>query len=226
MTSYTSWERTVQDSVAEKRLDAEHFDPSYEALETKIKRNGAMRLNDLVTYCRRGQQPEYIPGGDVLVLNSEHVGEHFINLDGAERTSSDFYERKPNARATRFDILMNSTGVGTIGRVNCMLHEEPTVVDNHVTVIRAKSSLVDPVYLTVFLNSPLGRQQTYKWQSGSSGQLEIYPDDIRRFWVCVPDDAVQKAVRSQFERAYKAYRDAAEAAAAAAGAVVAMIGGW
>lgn len=224
MTSHISWERSVKDSVTEKRLDAEHFDPAYEALETRIKRSGAMCLGDLVTYCRRGQQPEYIPGGDVLVLNSEHVGQHFINLDGAERTSLDFWDRKPNARAARFDILMNSTGVGTIGRVNCVLHDEPTVVDNHVTVMRAKSDLVDPVYLAVFLNSPLGRQQAYKWQSGSSGQLEIYPDDIRRFWVPVPDHDIQKAVRTQFERAYKAYRDAAEAAAAAEDEVVTMIG--
>src|SRR5262249_42039549 len=158
----------ISDSVAEARLDAEHFDPAHDALADAITSSGAAhRLAAVVSYCQRGQQPEYVPGGEVLVLNSEHVGEHFINIDGAERTPAGFWERRPRARARKFDILMNSTGVGTIGRVNCVLHDGPTVVDNHVTVIRANPGAVDPVYLAVFLNSPLGRQQACKWQSGS-----------------------------------------------------------
>lgn len=225
MTVAAFWIRSAKDTVAEARLDAEHFDPAYEALEAAIKASGdAQRLESLVTYCRRGQQPEYVPGGEVLAINSEHVGEHFINIDGAERTSLEFWERKPGARAQKFDILMNSTGVGTIGRVNCVLHDTKAVVDNHVTVIRAKAS-IDPVYLAVFLNSQLGRQQTYKWQSGSSGQLEIYPADIKRFWIAVPQPKVQRAVREQFERAYSAYRKAAEEAAAAEAGVVDRIWG-
>ena len=224
MTAATFWLQPIGDSATEARLDAEHFDPAHEALEDAITSRGdARRLGALVSHCQRGQQPEYVQGGEVLVVNSEHVGEHFIDTDGAERTSRDFWERKPRAHAVKFDILMNSTGVGTIGRVNCVLHDGPTVVDGHVTVIRAETSVVDPVYLAVFLNSPLGRQQAYKWQSGSSGQLEIYPSDIRRFWVAVPERGTQRAVRERFERAYAAYRRAAREAAAAEAGVVDLI---
>jgi type I restriction enzyme S subunit len=36
------------------------------------------------------------------------------------------------------DILVNSTGVGTLGRVAQVLGvDEPTIVDSHVTVVRA-----------------------------------------------------------------------------------------
>jgi type I restriction enzyme M protein len=119
---------------------------------------------------------------------------------------------------------MNSTGVGTIGRVNCVLHDEKSVVDNHVTIIRVKPGVIDPVYLAVFLNSRLGRLQTYKWQSGSSGQLEIYPDEIQKFWVVVPDPKVQEAVRNMFENAYAAFRNATQEAARAEDSVVEIVG--
>lgn len=224
MTEANYWIRTAKDTVTQARLDAEHFDPAYEALEASIRyTSGARRLGSLVSYCKRGQQPEYVPGGEVLVVNSQHVGEHFINVDGAERTSLAHWESKARSRARKFDILMNSTGIGTIGRVNCVLHDEKTVVDNHVAIIRVASGKIDPVYLAVFLNSKLGRLQTYKWQSGSSGQLEIYPDEILRFWVAVPDEDTQRAVRQRFEDAYNAYRRAAEDAGAAEDSVVNLV---
>lgn len=224
MTVEIAWTRSLAEVISEKRLDAEHFDPAYVLIEEAIRAGGqAKQLGSLISYCRRGQQPEYVPGGEVLVLNSEHVGEHFINLDGAERSSVEYWARKPNAQTRKFDILLNSTGVGTIGRVNCVLHDAPTVVDNHITIVRVWPGSVDPVYLAVFLNSPLGREQTYKWQSGSSGQLEIYPDDIRQFWIVVPDVSAQRDVRTRFESAYRAYRRAAVDASAAEGSVLGLV---
>ncbi len=222
--SATFWTQSVKAAINAARLDAEHFDPEYEKLERAFLATGnAQPLGTLLTYCKRGMQPSYVPGGEIIVVNSQHVGAHFINVDAAESTSPDFWDKKPRSRAKKYDILMNSTGVGTIGRVNCVLHDEKTVVDNHVTILRANATLIDPVYLAVFLNSRLGRQQTYKWQSGSSGQLEIYPDEIKRFLVVVPDRPTQKAIREKFEEAYAGHRRASGQASAAEQAAVALV---
>ena len=34
------------------------------------------------------------------------------------------------------DVLINGTGVGTIGRAACYLHEQNALPDNHVTILR------------------------------------------------------------------------------------------
>lgn len=217
------WEQAVSDTIAVERIDPDHFQPKYAAIEDSIRKSGAaVPLGSLLTQAKRGSQPEYVPGGDVLVINSQHVGEHLINTDGASRTNLDFWNRKPGSRVSKFDILINSTGVGTIGRVNCVLHDDKSVVDNHVTVLRVRKGGVDPLYLAVFLNSWLGRQQTYKWQSGSSGQLEIYPTEIKRFLVIVPDPKVQKRIADQLQSAFDATCLANKAAATAEADAVAL----
>ncbi|MFF0173183.1 restriction endonuclease subunit S [Micromonospora profundi] len=218
------WIEPVSQTASVARMDAEHFQPAYKELEASLRRTGeAVRLDQLVSYCKRGLQPVYIPDGEVLVVNSQHVGERFINVDGAERTSLEQYKERPKAAVEKYDVLMNSTGLGTIGRVNCVLHDEPTVVDNHVTIIKVKPGAIDPLYLSVFLNSDLGRQQTYKWQKGSSGQLEIYEDDIRRFWVLVPDESVQEGIADQLRTAFELTRRANATARDAALAVLNMV---
>lgn len=208
-----SWVVTSKAVDDVERLDAEHFDPAYAALEKAIKKAGmATQLGTFCDYVRRGVQPRYVPQGDVLVINSQHVGDHLISLDTTERTDSDFWEANPRARAQKHDVVMNSTGVGTIGRVNCILHAERSVVDNHVTIIRPDPNVCDPVYLAVYLNSPLGRHQTYKWTSGSSGQVEIYPREIERLMIHLPARPDQKKIGGVLTRAYGYQRRAGAAA--------------
>lgn len=218
------WTRSISLLKAEARMDAEHFQPHYDRMLDAIQETGkARRLGELLTYCKRGSQPEYVPDGDVLVINSQHVGPQLIDIAGAERTSEEFWQRKPGSRIRKYDVLMNSTGVGTIGRVNCTLHDQKAVVDNHVTIMRVKPDEVDPLYLSVYLNSHLGREQTYKWQSGSSGQLEIYPEEIKGFLVIVPSEHDQKAIAAQLQSAYDSMIAALKAASSATDAVLGFV---
>ena len=118
---------------------------------------------------------------------------------------------------------MNSTGWGTIGRANCVLYDQQSVVDNHVTIIRVKDDECDPLYLATYLNSRAGSMQTDKWLSGSSGQVEIYPDDIARFLVYLPPKRIQEEVADLIQRSYQAdgkARSLLEEAKAAANAAV------
>lgn len=140
----------------------------------------------------------------MLAINSRYVGKRFINTEEAERTDAAFWDDNPRARAYKHDVIMNSTGWGTIGRTNCVLHDEKTVVDNHVTIIRVKEGACDPVYLAVYLNSEPGLMQTDKWLSGSSGQVELYPGDIARFVVYIPSEEVQAGVADLVRQSYQA----------------------
>ena len=69
------------------------------------------------------------------------------------------------------DVLINGTGVGTIGRCAPYLYQQDALPDNHVTILR--SDVLDPVYLSIYINSIAGQFQVEQYLKGSSGQIEL-----------------------------------------------------
>ena len=203
------WAAPLSRARESNRFDAEHFQPKYDNLISHLHRTGKARpLGEVASYIKRGVQPRYVDGGLVLVVNSRHVGKQFIDTEQSERTDEVFWTGNPRAQARRYDVVMNSTGRGTIGRTNCVLHEDKTVVDNHVTIIRVKEDICNPIYLAVCLNSPLGLMQTDRWLSGSSGQIEIYPADIARYLLYLPTAELQQKVANLVLASHKARQKA------------------
>ncbi len=183
-----------------KRLDAEYFQPKYETLISYLKSIGRTRpLGAQNSYIKRGQQPSYIGGGDVLVVNSQHLGRCFVDVAGTERTDIDFWARNEQSRLRERDVLMYSTGA-YLGRTNVWLENGKAIASNHVTVIRP-DDFYDPIYLAVFLNSPPGLLQSERWASGS-GQREIYPENIACIEIPSLGVSLQKKVADQVMRAY------------------------
>lgn len=119
----------------------------------------------------------------------------------------------------RGDVLINGTGVGTIGRAAPYLHPFNALPDNHVTILRPDHANIDPVYLAVFLNSLAGQLQVTQHLHGSSGQIELYPNDIAAFSVWVAPHEVQSNIRKMVERGFEAKQRATQLLDAAKRAV-------
>jgi type I restriction enzyme S subunit len=76
------------------------------------------RLGDIAAYLQRGRSPKYSEGSGVFVVSQRCVQWAGLDLDVAKeisRESLDNYE--PYRFLQKGDILWNSTGTGTIGRV-------------------------------------------------------------------------------------------------------------
>src|SRR5262249_49906423 len=89
------------------------------------------------------------------------------------------------------DILVNSTGVGTLGRIAQLWDlPESAIVDSHVTVIRAANG-VDPWFLGVAL---IGRESEVEaLGEGSTGQTELSRDRLGSLACLTPPVEVQVA---------------------------------
>lgn len=128
-------------------------------------------LEQLTCYLNRGLSPKYVEEGGVLVLNQKCVrGGH---VDTSKGRRHDPTQRKVEGRLLEIgDILVNSTGVGTLGRVAQVLAiVEPTIVDSHVTVVRSAPEKVSWNYLGITL---LERQSEIEaLGEGSTGQTEL-----------------------------------------------------
>lgn len=66
------------------------------------------------------------------------------------------------------------------------LEDAPGIANNHVSIIRPEKKICNPLYLALFLNSKAGLMQTDQRASGSA-QREIYPQDIVKYDVFIPE---------------------------------------
>ena len=81
----------------------------------------------------------------IPILKVRNVTGHGISLDTDNAPDTDEI-RKECARAMvqQNDLLITSTGEGTIGRVEIYLYDEPAIADGHVTICRWKERCLTP----------------------------------------------------------------------------------
>jgi type I restriction enzyme M protein len=189
-----------------RRFDSEHYYPAFENLIANLPKGVRLvPLGPLLTYCQRGKQPIYFENG-LPVLNSKHVLENKLTLEGNRYAKPN---PAPSLQIQHGDVLINGTGRGTIGRsAPYLIEEHQAIPDNHVTILR--SPTLDPAYLSFYLNSQAGKLQVEKYQRGSSGQLELYPFDIRKFQVWEAPQSVQQEIRRLYEQATESARQSKE----------------
>ena len=143
-------------------------------------------LGSVCSYLNRGLSPKYLEHDGVLVLNQKCIREFAVDLTKGRR--HDPVQRKTDGRRLMVgDVLVNSTGVGTLGRVAQLLNlPEPCVVDSHVTVVRAGPSLSWP-----YLGQLMMRLQPAieAMGEGSTGQTELSRSKLGALPVLVPPAA-------------------------------------
>ncbi|MGI0133900.1 MAG: restriction endonuclease subunit S, partial [Candidatus Micrarchaeaceae archaeon] len=151
----------------------------------EIPEGWALRaLGDVSQYLSRGISPVYIDSGGVLVLNQKCVRNNRVDLNKGRRHDST--KRAVDGRSISIgDILVNSTGVGTLGRAAQILTlDENTIVDSHVTVVRVDDSRLSWNYLGLNL---LRRQNEIEaLGEGSTGQTELARTRLAMLPVLVP----------------------------------------
>ncbi len=150
-------------------------------------------LASLTTYLSRGIGPSYLEQGGVCVLNQKCVRDHRVDFTKSRRHDS---VKKPiNKRGLQLhDVLVNSTGMGTLGRVAQLFYlPEATIVDSHVTIVRAASN-TDPFFLGINLT---GREtEIEELGEGSTGQTELSRIRLGGLKLITPSFDLQKAFGS------------------------------
>lgn len=130
-------------------------------------------LGEVTSLINRGISPKYLTAGGVRVLNQKCIRDHQVNYELARRHDA---VNKPVAE-DRFirvgDVLVNSTGTGTLGRVAQVKSEpsEPTTVDSHITIIRPLREIFLFEYFGYLM---INLEDGFKSAGeGASGQTEL-----------------------------------------------------
>jgi len=139
----------------------------------------------------RGTAPTYDDDGNILV-----IGQRCIQPTGFHPS---FLKRHRTAGGREVapvpgDVLLNSTGFGTIGR-SCLFNEHGLfIVDSHVTVIRPGHNL-DGRWLDLLLRSFWGQRRLESHCFvGSTGQIELSRSELLRVRIPLPPIGEQRRV--------------------------------
>ena len=136
-------------------------------------------LNDVISYIAKGIPPAYVEvegENTVRVLNQKCNRDFAISY--AESRLHDLNKRNvPQEKYLRDgDILINSTGTGTAGRI-AQLNTVPfpTIVDGHMIILRGNEK-VKPLYLGYALKAQ--QATVLQLDEGSTGQTELNRDRL------------------------------------------------
>lgn len=128
-------------------------------------------LASVTSEIRRGISPKYVSDGGTRVLNQKCIRSRVVSF-GPARMHCHSTKSIVGRELFSGDILVNSTGVGTLGRVaQIWTITEPTVVDSHITVVRADTSKVSSIYLGT--NLTCRESEVESLGEGSTGQTEL-----------------------------------------------------
>ena len=137
-------------------------------------------ISSLVT---RGIAPKYDDSSDQIVLNQKCIRDHTIDISLARR----HLPKKINEKwISKGDLLINSTGTGTLGRVAQVWFEANNMtVDSHVTIVRPKDSILQSYigFWGLSHESEIEAQHT-----GSTGQTELPRDRVKAMELPLPDE--------------------------------------
>ncbi|KAB7731918.1 restriction endonuclease subunit S [Rudanella paleaurantiibacter] len=153
-------------------------------------------LSRVTTEIRRGITPKYAIEGGVLVINQKCIRNHAINFSEARR--HDDKERGIIGREVAIgDVLINSTGVGTLGRLAPVKYlPERTVIDTHVTVVRA-NHVINYCYLASFFLTK--ESQIESSGAGSTGQTELRRQVLEDLKLIIPSKELLELYETQYK---------------------------
>lgn len=173
-----------------------------------------VELSAIVEFLSRGVAPRYTEDDKQLrVLNQKCVRDGRVNIASSRRMVSD---KVPAVKLLQTnDVLVNSTGVGTLGRVARWTSTESCTVDSHVTIVRFDTAKVDPVCAGFAMLDT--EPEITNMGEGSTGQTELSRAKLSTLRITLPskDQAVQlrpvlDALESRGDRALEESRSLAE----------------
>ncbi len=206
---------------ADARLDYKYWDPEIRQQIAAVRAAGGKSIAELNTIATgRGKSPPadlYVDEDDGYALvvkagsNISRFGELVTDGDYIEKNV--FEEQSPAHIVRRGDVLIASTGDGTLGKSCVYDSDRPAIADGHVTVVRVRADEVLPEYLSDYLRCGFGAAQIERQFTGSTGLIELTPEHVKSIVVDLAGGVdQQRAISAALRTAEAEYRTAVDRA--------------
>jgi len=207
------------------RLDWKYWYPAIRQRIKEITDEGGVPLAALNTIkTKRGKSPSsdlYVDEADgyaLVVKAGTNITKYGSIATDGDYIEKDIYEEMPaEVRLQKGDVLLASTGTGTLGKACVYDLDLPAIADGHVTIIRPDLTKINPYYLADYLRVGFGHDQIERLYTGSTGLIELTPEDVDALVVDVLDGdlAAQELASKQLRDAEATYKNALDVATSA-----------
>lgn len=153
--------------------------------------------NSLFTQVSRGKSPEYDNNSNNIILNQKCNRWNKIELEHSKKVNKNWYNKIPHDFFTQVkDILINSTGEGTIGRSTYIEDEfEGHLYDSHILLLRMNLEKVNPLFITYYINSIIGQDQINLIKSAvATKQTELGINNLKKIRFILPNLEIQNQI--------------------------------
>jgi len=137
----------------------------------------------------RGRGPEYQIDSGKLAINQKCIRWSGIELVFAKEVSSEWCSSLSEHHFLKEgDIVVNSTGEGTIGR-SCIVTADINGLpfDSHVLAVKDLNKNIDPKFIVYFLRSPIGQELINDAKGAkTTKQTELGSDKLGKIKLPVP----------------------------------------
>lgn len=173
-------QRLYKEWFVDLRFPGHETTPIHNGVPEGWKRTTVGQSSSLVS---RGVTPAYADDSNELVLGQRCVRNNLVDLSFARHHKP----KKPNEKwLKKWDVLINSTGTGSLGRTaQFWLDNNNVVVDSHITIIRAQQREV-AAYLGQWAFSNEAMLEAL--HTGSTGQTELPRDRVANCHILIPDN--------------------------------------
>lgn len=152
-------------------------------------------LNKITKIIKRGITPKYTANKRINVINQRCIRDGRIDFSPV-RFHDDSKKIQEDKILQNYDVLVNSTGVGTLGRVAQFknISDKIYTVDSHVTILRPIDE-IDKIYFGYAIKNK--EPFITKMGEGSTGQTELSRDRLgEEVIINVPTLEIQKSIAS------------------------------
>jgi len=154
------------------------------------------RMDKISIMVQRGKSAKYGKSKTQIIKSGQARGYEEFNFSQKHYVSESFISDERNL--IKGDILINSTGVGTAGRVTLFDLDGNFVADSHITIVRLDKSKALPKYVLYSLAN-IGFKNIEKMATGQSGQIELSLSIINNIKIPLPPLKYQQKIVSEIE---------------------------
>jgi type I restriction enzyme S subunit len=149
-------------------------------------------IEEISIYVNRGVAPKYTENG-ICVYNQRCVRNGLLKPENIKY--HDLKRKYPLEKQLQdYDILINSTGVGTLGRVANVKNKIKCIAlaDSHLTIVRLNNKIANSEFISYYLI--LIQNKLESMGEGTSGQQELPRNSIKKIKIPYPCIYEQKAI--------------------------------
>ncbi|HBE9443821.1 restriction modification system dna specificity domain [Clostridioides difficile] len=147
------------------------------------------KIKEISIYLKRGVSPKYVEQSNIKVINQKCIYWRNLKVENCKYYDENLKEKIEDIFLKQNDILINSTGTGTLGR--CVkfnkIDNSEYIADSHVTVLRSISNNLNSDYFAALFEFTNVQDTIYrKCVNGSTNQIELSVSKLGEYLIMVP----------------------------------------